>query len=97
MESNTRNKGDRFHGVPRNQLPIACFDMCQGFEAVDLQFKDKLVGVERLKTAGKPYRTHPAWKHALKYKAGACFVSGFCQVDQITSPDFSIFQYVTRW
>jgi hypothetical protein len=57
MESNTRNKGDGFHGVPRKQFTMAGFDLCESAETVDLQFKDELVGIERLDTAGEPYRT----------------------------------------
>src|SRR5262245_61427773 len=33
-------------------------------KAVDLQFKNEFVGIERFRAAGEPYRTHPAWKHA---------------------------------
>jgi hypothetical protein len=35
-------------------LPFAGVDVSERAKAIDLQFKDKLVGVERLKTAGKP-------------------------------------------
>jgi len=31
--------------------------VCESAETVDLQFKDELVGIERLDTAGEPYRT----------------------------------------
>jgi hypothetical protein len=63
MESNTRNKGDGFHGVPRNQFTMAGFDVCESAETVDLQFKDELVGIGRLDTAGEPYRTQVSRGH----------------------------------
>ena len=37
--------------LPRNQFTIASFDMRQGSKAIDLQFKDELVGIERLDAA----------------------------------------------
>ena len=37
--------------VARYQLPLGSLDVSERTKAVDLQFKDKLVGIERLKTA----------------------------------------------
>jgi hypothetical protein len=36
---------------------MAGFDVCQSAKAVDLQYKNKLIGIERLDTAGEPYGT----------------------------------------
>jgi len=48
--------------------------MSESSKAIDLQFKDKLIGVERLRAAGKPYRTHPAWT-CTEYKPEGKFAS----------------------
>jgi hypothetical protein len=43
--------------LPRDQFTMAGFDVCQSAKAVDLQYKNKLIGIERLDTAGEPYGT----------------------------------------
>ena len=60
-ESNReRNTSDRFGcaiciaaGKERAGL-----DVSESAESVDFQLEDKLIGIERLSTAGKPYGTH---------------------------------------
>ena len=42
--------------IARDKLAFTILNMCQGAKTIDLQFKDKLVGVEGLRTARKPYR-----------------------------------------
>src|SRR5262245_63389332 len=74
--------------VARDEVALAVLDVGEGAEAVDLQFENKLVGIERLNAAGKPYGTHPAWKHALSINGQG---SGFCQVDPMNSPIFHSF------
>jgi hypothetical protein len=41
--------------IARYQLRLSGLDVGQRSKTVNLQFKDELIGIERLWTAGKPY------------------------------------------
>jgi hypothetical protein len=57
--------------ISGDQFSLTGFNVSERTKAVNLQFKDKLVRIERFKAPGKPYWTHPAWKHALSIKRTA--------------------------
>jgi hypothetical protein len=62
------------------------FNVSERTKAVNLQFKDKLVRIERFKAPGKPYWTHPAWKHALSIKRTRELASSRVSVKLVISP-----------
>ena len=41
--------------ISGDKVAVAVLDVGEGTETIDLQFKDKLIGVERLSAAGKSY------------------------------------------
>jgi hypothetical protein len=47
--------------VSLDQFALALMDVRECAEAVNLQFVNELIGVERLGTAGKPDRTQISW------------------------------------
>src|SRR5262249_18433510 len=64
-------KATEYVSVPGDQFTMAGFDMRQCPKTVDLQFKDKLVGIKRLGPTWKPYGTHLAWQHGRIIAANA--------------------------
>src|SRR5262249_40681151 len=50
--------------IPRNQLASTVCDVSERPEAVDLQFVDEVVGVERLGAAGEPDGAQVSGQHA---------------------------------
>src|SRR5262249_38864345 len=83
--------------IPRNQLSFAGFDVCERTKAVNLQRETRLN--QTALSGGKAVWDASCVETCTKYKADRVSLPrpGFCQVGDITSPDFSIFQYVTRW
>src|SRR5262245_32536474 len=49
-------KTAKYVSIPRNQFSLAGLDVSKCAESIDLQFKDKLVGVEGLSATGELYR-----------------------------------------
>src|SRR5262249_7413656 len=49
--------------ISGDELALAVLDMCEAAKTINLQLEDKLVGVEWLRTPGKPHRAHLAEQH----------------------------------
>src|SRR5262245_60217891 len=73
--------------VSGDQLSLAGVEIGQRSESVDLQFKDKLVGIERLDAAGEPDGTHRACTHALSLNRTmrACSAAAFNAMQETIS------------